>query len=164
MENEENRGRIHKKTSEDQLVTFCQFKFGALSLFSLSLSLTFGHVEYSWSNLVWIKEGKERKGKGRKKSKINQLQQEYLRVTFCMCDFLAGLDMHGFACWCMVLLLSMAWFCWVMTMVFNLALPFSRCHCVGMFTLFFEIWFVGWISESGAEVVSRFIPKVLRIP
>jgi hypothetical protein len=39
MENEENRGLIHKKASEDQLVTFCQFSFGALSLFSLSLSL-----------------------------------------------------------------------------------------------------------------------------
>jgi hypothetical protein len=41
MENEENRGLIHKKASEDQLVTlvsFCQFSFGALSLF-LSLSL-----------------------------------------------------------------------------------------------------------------------------
>ena len=44
MENEENRGLIHKKTYEDQLVslvsvTFCQFKFGALSLFFLSLLL-----------------------------------------------------------------------------------------------------------------------------
>ena len=35
MENEESRGLIHKKASEDQLVTFCQFSFGALSLFSL---------------------------------------------------------------------------------------------------------------------------------
>ena len=32
-----------------------------------------------------------------------------------MCDFLAGLDVHDFACLCMVLLLSMAWFCRVMT-------------------------------------------------
>ena len=39
MENEEIRGLINKKASEDQLVTFCQFNFGALSLFSLSLSL-----------------------------------------------------------------------------------------------------------------------------
>ena len=49
MENEENRGLIDKKASEDQLaiffswlvgVTFFQFSFGALSLFCLSLSWT----------------------------------------------------------------------------------------------------------------------------
>jgi len=40
MENEEYRGLIHKKDSEDQLVTFCQFSVGAL-FYSLSLS-------YSW--------------------------------------------------------------------------------------------------------------------
>lgn len=39
MENEENRGFIHKKAFEDPLVTFCQFSVGTLSLFSLSLSL-----------------------------------------------------------------------------------------------------------------------------
>jgi len=38
-ENEENRGLIHKKAYEDQLVTFCQFNFGSLSLLSLSLIL-----------------------------------------------------------------------------------------------------------------------------
>ena len=32
-ENEENRGLIHKKAFEDQLVTFCQISFGALSLY-----------------------------------------------------------------------------------------------------------------------------------
>jgi len=46
MENEENRGLVYKKAFEDQLAsffisesTFCQFSFGALSLFSLSLIL-----------------------------------------------------------------------------------------------------------------------------
>jgi len=39
MENEENRGLIHKKAYEDQLVIFFQFNFGALSLLSLSLIL-----------------------------------------------------------------------------------------------------------------------------
>lgn len=50
MENEENRGLINKKASEDQLVNFFQFSFGALSLFSLSLSLspTLRHLEFSW--------------------------------------------------------------------------------------------------------------------
>ena len=37
MENEGNRGLINKKVSEDQLVTFSQFSFGALSLFFISL-------------------------------------------------------------------------------------------------------------------------------
>lgn len=44
--------------------------------------------------------------------------------------------MHGFACWCMVLLLLVAWFFRVMTMVFNLALPFYGFHGVGMFISF----------------------------
>ena len=39
MENEETRGLVNKKAYDDQLVTFCQLNFGALSLFSLSLSL-----------------------------------------------------------------------------------------------------------------------------
>ena len=39
MENEENRGLVHKKAFEDQLVTFFQFSFGALALYSLSLIL-----------------------------------------------------------------------------------------------------------------------------
>ena len=81
---------------------------------------------------------KKEKGKEGRKRKIKKIQQEYLQVTYCMCDFLACVDMHGFACWCMVLLLSVAWFCWVMIVVFNLALPFSRCHGVGMFILVFR--------------------------
>jgi len=39
MENKENRGLIDKKAYEDQLVTLCQFSFGALSLYSLSTLL-----------------------------------------------------------------------------------------------------------------------------
>ena len=42
MENQENRGLINKNASENQLasffLTFFQFKFGSLSLFSLSHS------------------------------------------------------------------------------------------------------------------------------
>jgi len=90
-----------------------------------------------------LDQGRKSKKKGkkgsRKKSKIKQLQQEYLQVTFFMSDFLAFLDMHGFACWGMVLLMSVAWFYWVMTMVFSLAFPFSKCHGVGMFILIFEL-------------------------
>ena len=70
MENEENRGLINKKVSEDQLaiffsclvsVTFCQFGFGALSL--LSLSLTLGHLEFLGALWNWSKKGKEGKRK-----------------------------------------------------------------------------------------------------
>ena len=50
-----------------------------------------------------------------------------------MCDFLAGLDMHRFVYWCMVLLLSVACFFHFMTMVCSLALPFSRCDGVEIF-------------------------------
>ena len=38
MENEENRGLINKKAYEDQWARLGQFSFGALSLFSLTLS------------------------------------------------------------------------------------------------------------------------------
>ena len=78
MENEENRGLVHKKDSKDQLVTFCQLSFGALSLFSLSLIL-FDRV--SWNNFC-IGERKEKKARGSKgqegKGKIKQLQEASL--------------------------------------------------------------------------------------
>jgi len=74
MENEENRGLIHKKASEDQLVTFCQFIFRALSLFSLSHTL--GDLDFSWSTLGGCgilgfleREGKGRVGKHKKASR-----------------------------------------------------------------------------------------------
>ena len=35
---------------------------------------------------------------------------------------------------------------------------------VGMFISVFELWFAGWISKSGAKVVSSSIPKGLGIP
>jgi len=63
MEIEENRGLIDKKAYEDQFVTFCQFSFGALSLFSLSLSLTLGHLEFSRSTLVLDQERKKARGR-----------------------------------------------------------------------------------------------------
>ena len=82
-----------------------------------------------------VKESKDQT----RKSWIKQLQQEYLQVTFCMCDFIASLDMHGFACWCMVLLFLVGWFFRVMTMVFSLSFPFYGCHGVGMFISVFEL-------------------------
>ena len=139
MENEENRGLINKNASEDYLVTFFQFNFEALSLFSLSHLVT---QSFLGALQLQIKEGKQEKGnegkKGsRKESRIKQLQQEYLEVTFCMCDFLAGFDMHAFTCWCMVIFVWVAWFCQVMAVAFSVTLPFLV--CLGM--LGFSSWF-----------------------
>jgi len=59
MENEGNRGLIHKKASKDRLVTFCQFSFGELSLFSFSLSPL--DTEFSWCTLALDQERQRRK-------------------------------------------------------------------------------------------------------
>ena len=74
--NEENRGLIDKKAYADQMVTFCQFIFGSLSLFFLSLS-------HSWTHRVFLehfgirsrKENKARESKEQpRKSRIKKLQ------------------------------------------------------------------------------------------
>ena len=59
MENEENKGLIHKKDYEDQPVTFFSSVL-ELSHYSLSLSLTLGQLELSWSTLALEKEMKRR--------------------------------------------------------------------------------------------------------
>lgn len=68
MEAKENRGLLNKKDYEDQLIDFCLFNFGALSLFSLSQTL--GHLEFLDPLLeecailgVLDQEGKGRVGK-----------------------------------------------------------------------------------------------------
>ena len=39
---------------------------------------------------------RSKEGQGKQRTvRIKQLQQEYMQVTDCMCDFLAGFDMHG---------------------------------------------------------------------
>ena len=60
MENEENKGLIDKKAFEDQLVPFVAFF--ELSHYSLSLSLTLGHLEFSWSTWALEQERKRRQG------------------------------------------------------------------------------------------------------
>jgi len=71
---------------------------------------------------------------------IKQLQQEYLQVTYCMCDLLVGFDMHGFECSCMFLLLSVAWIFQVMTMVFSLSLHFPNSMVCWDVYLRFDLW------------------------
>ena len=51
MENEENRGLIDKKAYEDQLVPFVSSVL-ELPHYSLSLSLTLGHLEFPCSILA----------------------------------------------------------------------------------------------------------------
>jgi len=62
MENEENRGFISTKASKDQLVTFFQFIFRALSLYSLLVSLL-KTGSFPGAFLHWVKKGKEGKRK-----------------------------------------------------------------------------------------------------
>ena len=100
METEENRGLIHKKAYENQLVTFCQFSFGALSLFSLSLSLTLGHLEFSWSTLKLEQEMKIRQEEANIKqgkvgsSSYNRLHCRYqLACVYSLLD-LACMGLH----------------------------------------------------------------------
>ena len=65
VEMEENRGLIDKKAYEDQLARLDQFSFGSLSLFSLSLTL--GHLEFSWRTLALDLERQITQDKGRSK-------------------------------------------------------------------------------------------------
>ena len=58
MENVENRGLIKKNASKGQLVTFCQYSFEALSLFSIPITL--GQLEFSWSTSALDEENKRR--------------------------------------------------------------------------------------------------------
>ena len=66
-ENKEIRGLVNKKASEDQLVIFVNSSF-ELAHYSLSISLTLGHLEFSWSTLA-LDQGRKRKKRERKESK-----------------------------------------------------------------------------------------------
>ena len=85
MENEENRGLINKKVYEDQLVTFCQFNFGALSLFSLSLS-------HSWIQIFLgaLGTGSRKAKEGKKKEEASKDEQDQATTT----RFFVGIDLH----------------------------------------------------------------------
>ena len=101
MENEENRGLIHKNALEDQLVTFCQFSKEHFH-YSLSLSLS-----YSWTLEVFLehfgigvrKAKKERGNKDQEvKGRIKHLKQASLQVSTFMCIFLYIFGMHVISC------------------------------------------------------------------
>ena len=95
MENEEIRGLMHKKASEDQFMAFGQFSFGALSLFhSWTLRVSLDHFGIGARKSKKERGSKDQVGKGR----IKRLQQASLQVSTCMCIFLARFGMHGIAC------------------------------------------------------------------
>lgn len=110
MENEEIKNLMHRKAYEDKFMAFLRFKFWhpliILSLFH-SLGLFLEHSNFG-SRKEKKETGNEGKQGSKKEKRMKKLQREYLQVTFYMCYFLAGLDMHGFSCCCMVLFLSVA--------------------------------------------------------
>ena len=74
MEKEENRDLIHKNSFEDQLITFCEFNFGALSLFSSCILLdTYSFLGEILESVAYLyvleQEGKGRVGKCKKTSR-----------------------------------------------------------------------------------------------
>ena len=76
MENEENRGLIHKNVSEDQLESFCS-RF---------------YSEFSWSTLALDQERKRRLEEGRsKKGRAGSINYNRIlcKYQFFMCVFLA---------------------------------------------------------------------------
>ena len=82
MENEENRGLIYKKAFEDQLKGFFFKPFVnsvlELSHYSLSLSLTLGHLEFLGSFWHWTKKGK--KARRRKQARRSKNQATTTRI------------------------------------------------------------------------------------
>ena len=94
--------------------TFCEFNFGALSLFSLSLILLNTQifleellvgVEYLYS---WSKKAKEEQESTRG-HQDQQLHHIFLQVTSCMYVSFITLYMHGIWMWFIGSDMSLAW-------------------------------------------------------
>jgi hypothetical protein len=111
MENEENRGLINKKASEDQFIAFVSF-FGALFSLSLSLSLSYSwtlrvFLEHSWRSVAYLdleQEGKGRAGKHKRTSGSTTTTGFFLQVPSCMYDFLLVLACMAYACGFLVMI------------------------------------------------------------
>lgn len=104
MEIEENRCLINKKASKDQWaslfnVSFCQFSFGALILFSLSYSWTLRvFLEHSWRVWHTWMLGTRRQRKSRKEQEgigIRSYNSFFLQVPSCMYVCLISFGMKG---------------------------------------------------------------------
>ena len=87
MENEENRGLINKKASEDQLVGFLLALMALILLYYLSLSLSLlGTSIFLGALWHWIKKGKE----GKTKEGASKEEQDQTSTT----RFFAGKHLH----------------------------------------------------------------------
>jgi len=125
-----------KKASKNQLVTFCQFSFGALSL--LSLSHTIGDLEFSWSTLGGCgilgfleKEGKGRPGKCKRASTLTQF---FLQVPSRMYDFITSFGMHGMCMWIIDHDMSLAWrISYIYNLFHNLTISWIAMEFLGLF-------------------------------
>lgn len=119
MENEDNKGLIDKKASEDGWaslvsVAFCQFSFGDLILFSLSLILLetqsfLGALLESVAYLDAWRKKEEEELESVRGHQDQQLQRFFLQVLNCMYDFLTIFGMHSICMWFIGHDLSLAW-------------------------------------------------------
>jgi len=109
--------------------------FGALSLFSLSLSLTLGNLEFSWRILALDQERKIRQEEGRSKQG-RAISSNYINIIYryrfsCVISliYLACMVLHVVLC-CYGMGFSRS------DSVFSLAFPFPDNHGVMGFSCF----------------------------
>ena len=147
MENEENRGLIHKNAYEDELESFFQLNFGALSLFSLSLILL-GTQSFLGALLEgvaqldsWSEKAKEEQESARG-HRHQHLHQIFLQVSLCMYGFFPSFGMHGTCMWFLGCDLSLAWrISWIDNGLPSLAISWIAMVIVGLLSLLFFGWF-----------------------
>lgn len=152
MENEENRGLIHKKAYEDQYTKLFQFSL-ELSHYFLSLSYSWilrVFLEHSWRVCHTFIFGARRQRKSRKVQediKIRNYIIFFLQVLGCMYVFLTSFGMHGICMWFIGHDLSLAWrMAWIDS-VFSQPCHFLDNHgdC-GFISLFCFFWFSCFLS------------------
>ena len=141
MENEENRGLIHKKASEDQLGSFCQLNFGVLSLFSLSLILlaTYSFLRALLEGMAyldsWSKKAKEEQDSARGHCH-QQIHQIFLQVSSFMYGFFPSFCMHGICMWFLGCDMSLACrISWIDSGLPSLAISWIAMAIVGLLSL-----------------------------
>ena len=151
MGNEENRGLVNKKASNDQLVSFDRFW---QSSFLLSFSLILLERESFLRALLvdvtyldsWRNKAKEEQESTRG-HQDQQLHQICLQVLNCMYDFFISFGMHATCMWFLIYDLSLAW-----RMVGNdsglpsVAISWITMVIVGLFSLFCFSWFSCFLS------------------
>lgn len=124
-----------KKAFEDQFITFCQLSFGALWLFSLSLSPS-STLRFFLEHF-FIGAKREKKEIGSKdqarKGRIKQLHQDSFQVSTFICIFLGRFGMHDIADCSFAIV---AWIFSSCNSVFSLALELMDSHGMMGFSCF----------------------------